>query len=176
LTSFTGSVLGLESSANAKNFSREDYTLFKKAGICAPRMSNKILVFQSGVTSVDTLVNPNLVTIARRRMADFIQDSIALRATAYGKKLQKSAFRNALVEEIRSFMVSLLSPLNASTQRIAGYTLKQGAVAGNTTRSIGKGLFRILLNVKILSSLDSIAIAVTAGETVEVEEVFQEAA
>ncbi len=173
-TPYTGNVIGIESSPNARNFRMADYTNFKRAGICAPRMSGGTMVFQSGVTSVNPLTQPSLKNINRRRMADFIEDTIALRSVDYGKKGSTSVRRRALANEIRFFLRTLLSPNDPTGQRIAGYTVDEKT--GNTALSLSKGLYRIIVKVRILPSLLSIVLAVTAGEEVEVEEVLAEAA
>lgn len=173
-TTFTSQANGLESGANAQGFKMSDYTAFKRAGICAPRMDSGKLIFQSGVTSVDPSVYPNLVNIARRRMADFIQDTLARRGKGYGKKLSTFARRKALAGEMQMWLGGLLSKNKPENQRIAGYTVD--AKSGNTKVSLGKGLYRIIIKVRTLASLDSIVLETTIGEQVAVEEQFEEAA
>jgi hypothetical protein len=174
-TPFLDGVVGLESGANVQGFTEDDYKLFKSSGICALRIDDTSgPVFQSGITSVDPLVNPNLVRISRRRMADFIQDSLAIRMKKYGKKLNRAARRDAAVSEIRDFLNDLLSPGRPEFQRIDGFTVDTRD--GNTPATIAAGLFRILVKVRTLSSLDSIVLATTVGESVEVEEVIPAAA
>lgn len=166
-TTFTSEVLGLESGANVQNFTIDNYIAFKSKGICALRMDSGTAIFQSGISSVDPLVNPDLVNIARRRMADYIQGSIALRAKAYGKKLNTRARRKALLGEILQFVTSLLSASAQSAQRIDGYTLTDKS---NTPALLARGYYRIDLYVRTLSSLDAIVLATTIGESVQVEE------
>jgi hypothetical protein len=173
-TSFTTGINSLETSPNAQGFTIEDYIAFKSSGICALRLDAGNAFFQSGITSVDPLVNPNLKNIARRRMADFIQDSVANRAQAFGKKLSTNLRRQAITSEIRSFMDQLLSRNNPAGQRIAGYTID--SKSGNTPDLLAQGLFRIILKVRTLASLDSIVIESTVGESVIVEEVLPQAA
>jgi hypothetical protein len=76
-TAFLGAVLSLESSPNAQDYDINTYIAFKAAGICAPIIEDGIAGFQSGVTSVDPSQHPAQAPIATRRMADFIQDSLA---------------------------------------------------------------------------------------------------
>lgn len=173
-TSFMSAVNGLESSANAQGFKIGDYTNFRAKGIAALRMDDGTAVFQSGVTSVDPSVNPQLRNIARRRMADFIQDTLARRAKAFGKKLSTFVRRKAMTNEIRAFLESLLSRANPQFQRIAGYTLDDKS--GNTATTLAQGLYRIIIKVRTLASLDSIVLQTTIGESVEVDEVLPEAA
>lgn len=173
-TAFTSNMIGLESSSNADNLGIEQYKRLKAAGIAAPRVDNGIVVFQSGITSVDPGSHPNLVNIARQRMADFIEDSLARRFTAFSKKLNTEQRRNAVTSEMTAFMEGLLSRNDPTFQRIAGYTIDDKSA--NTPALLARGLFRIRLVVKNLSSLDSIVLESTVGETVEVEQVIPAAA
>jgi len=173
-TSFTVAVNSLETSANVQGFQIGDYINFKAAGVAAARMDDGVAIFQSGVTSVDPAVNPGLVRISRRRMADFIQDSVAIRAKAYGKRLSTVARRLSLASEIRQFMLTLLSPQNPAFQRINGFTVDPKKA--NTPQSLALGMYRIILNVQTIASLDSIVIQTTVGEQVQVNEILPQAA
>ncbi len=166
LTGFLGAVVGLESAAPELTIT--DYTNLRGSGICGPRMDEGSPIYQSGVTSVDPTVNPNLRNIARRRMADFIQDSMARRAKAFSKKLSTRSRRNAIVGEQNAFLRGLLSPNNPDRARIEGYVLD--TKNGNTKESLAAGLFRVITRVRTLPSLDSIAVQTQIGETVEVSE------
>ena len=173
-TTFTANVNGIETGSNVQGFDINDYIAFKAAGIAALRIDEGVAVFQSGVTSVDPTLYPELTDINRRRMADFIEDSIATPAKAYGKKLSLQARRKALKGEIRAFMAGLLAKNNPGAQRIGGYTVSDSD--GNTDPSLGAGMYRITVAAKTLSSLKSIVIQVTAGDSVVVQEVLPAAA
>jgi len=169
LTSFAGGAIGLEkNNPDVQSMTIIDYTNFREAGICAPRMDNGTMIFQSGVTSVDPQVQPNLRNIARRRFADFLQDSLARRLKAFGKKLNTRTRRALITGEIRAFMNTLLSPGNPAAQRIDGFKLD--VVSGNTPTTLALGIFRIILSVRTLSSLDAIVLQTTVGESVDVSE------
>lgn len=169
LTQFAAGAIGIESgNSDVRNLTINDYIAFKAAGICAPRMDSGVMIFQSGVTSVDPQLQPSLKNIARRRMADFIQDSLARRLKRFGKQLNTRSRRTQIVGEIRAFLLALQSPQNASAQRIEGFLLD--LASGNTPATLAQGLFRIILNVRTLSDLGSIALATTIGEQVEVSE------
>jgi hypothetical protein len=167
-TAFTGAVNSLETGSNVQGFQMPDYTAFRASGIAAPRMDGGVMVFQSGVTSVDPSVFPNLRNIARRRMADFIQDSIAKRGKSYGKKLATFVRRLALASEIRQFLRALLSKNNPSSQRIAGFSID--SKSGNTPDTLAAGIYRIIISVRTLASLDSIVLQTEIGEGVTVTE------
>lgn len=145
-----------------------DYIAFKRAGICALRIDAGTACFQSGVTSVNPLVDPALVNINRRRMADFIQDSLAVFAKSYGKKVNTQARRKTFAGDINNFLSGLLSKKQPANQRIAGYTVDD--VSGNTATTLAMGIFRVIVNVRTLSTMDVIVIATTVGEQVEVVE------
>lgn len=170
LTPFSGGIVSLESGLNAQGFMIGDYVNFKAAGICALRFDTDdgVAIFQSGVTSVDPTVNPGLVRISRRRMADYIQDSLANAMMAFGKKLSTQARRKAIVGEINQFLYGLLSKENPSNQRIGGYAVDPNSA--NTAATLQQGLYRIVINVQTLPSLDSIVLQTTVGEEVAVTE------
>lgn len=165
-TPFTGAINGIETGANAQGLDMDDYIAFKAAGVAALRTDAGIAIFQSGVTSVDPLVSPSQVTIARRRMDDFIGDSIAQFAKGYGKKLMTRARRKAFKQSVLGFLKRLLSPNNPEAQRIAGYTVDDKSV--NTDASLARGLYKLLVKVQTLPSMDSIGIIEEVGTTVEV--------
>lgn len=177
-TDFTGNINSFDTQALAQlagaPLTVTDYINLKAAGICALRFDDGVAIFQSGVTTVDPTVFPSLVNIRRRRMADFIQDTIARRAKAYGKKLSTNARRNALANEIRQFLYGLLGVNSPGSQRIGGFTVD--SKTPNTPDVLAAGRFRILVNVRTLPSMDSIELAVTAGDTVTVDETLPKAA
>ena len=169
LTTFAGGALGVErGNADIQTLTITDYITFRGAGIAAPRVDGGVMIFQSGVTSVDPAVFSGLRNIARRRMADFIQDSLALAMKAFGKKLNTRTRRALIASQIKSFMDALLSAGNSAAQRIDGY--KVDPITGNTPDTLALGIFRIILNVRTLSSLDAIVLQTTIGESVDVAE------
>jgi hypothetical protein len=168
-TAYTAAVIGMESGSNAQGYLMSDYISFRASGIAAPRIANGTMVFQSGVTSVDPLVSPELRNIARRRMADFIQDTLSLRLTNFGKKLNSFARRKAIATEIRVFMDGLVSINNPSSQRIDGYSLD--TKSGNTPATDALGIYRLILRARTLSSLDAIGLQTEIGESVTVSAV-----
>jgi hypothetical protein len=176
LTPFSGGIVSLESSPNAQGLMLSDYIVLKAAGICALRYDtdDATAIFQSGVTSVNPVVNPGLVRISRRRMADYIQDSLANAMSAFGKKLSTQARRKSIVGEINNFLYGLLSKENPANQRIGGYTVDP--TTGNTQTTLAQGMFRVIINVRTLPSLDSIVLQTTVGENVQVQEVLPLAA
>lgn len=166
-TNFALGVVGLErGNSDVQAMEMADYKAFRAAGIAAARMDGGKCIIQSGVTSVDPLVSPNLVNIARRRMADFIQDSLANRLKSFSKKLATRQRRGDLVGEIDGFCAVLLSENNPASQRIEAYAID--AKSGNTLVTLAAGIFRIILRVQTLPSLDFIVLETIIGESVDV--------
>lgn len=165
LTEFTSLLLGVErGNADVQALTETDYRAFRAAGICALRMDEGTAIFQSGVTSVDPATSPELRNIARRRMADFIQDSIALRLRSYTKKLSTRVRRSLVLGEIDGFLAGLLSDANSDSQRIDSYLID--AVSPNTPASLAAGLFRVKIKARTLASLDVIVLDTEIGENV----------
>lgn len=175
-TQFTTGIVALESSPNAANLQIGDYTALKAAGICALRFDNGTAIFQSGVTSVNPATTPVLAPIKRRRMTDFIQDSIAVSMKNFGKQLQTFKRRRAIKQEITQFLNTLGgggpgaasgSPNNPDAQRIQAYNVddKKGNLDPN---AVALGIWRIIVQVQLLADFQAIVLQTTIGETVQV--------
>jgi len=168
-TSFLGGILDLEAgNADVQDMSIGDYKAFRAAGIAALHIDGGNAFIQSGVVAVDPSLYANIRNISRRRMADFIQDSLALVCLPFVKKLATKENRGLLVSVIRSFLKDLLSEDKPENQRIAAFTVD--GISGNTPTSIAAGVYRITVEVKLLGSLDFIVLNTTIGESVEIEE------
>jgi hypothetical protein len=174
-TAFASVVNGIEKGANVQGFQMSDYINFKAAGIAALRVDDGQVSFQSGVTSVNPQLYPQLAPIARRRMADYIQDSLAIAGKPFSKKINTFVRRKAYASEVRAFLDGLLSEKNPQFQRIAGYTLD--SKTANTQATLAAGMFRLRIRVQTLSSLDSIVLETTIGNNVNtVQQVLPQAA
>lgn len=164
-TSFMGSIISVErGNPDVQDMRIEDYKAFKRAGIAALRIENGVAIVQSGKTSVDPSSFPNLQNINRRRMADFIQDSLARRSNAFSKQLATKVRRAAVLGETDAFLSGLLSENNPSSQRIDSYSID--AKSPNTPQTLAAGLFRIRSKVRTLASLDVIVHDTEIGEGV----------
>lgn len=162
-------VLGLEAgNADVQALDMNDYKAFKKAGIMAPRISSGVCLIQSGVTSVDPAVTPQLKNVSRRRMADFVQDSLAQRLEDFNKKLQTKSRRGQALGEADAFLADLKAEKNPANQRIDSYSIN--GTNGNTTTTIAAGLYRMTIKVKTLSSMDVIVLDTEVGESVTITE------
>lgn len=179
LTTFLDGVVGLESGPNVQNanggvgFQIADYIAFKAAGICAMRIDDGDVIFQSGVVSVDPLVNPTTIDINRRRMAYFIQDSESTSLKSFGKQLSKVKRRKAIVSEIQNFLTNLAgggpgakngTPNNEDAQRIDSFSID--AKSRNTRDVLGKGIFVVVQKVRTLNSLKAIELITQIGPSV----------
>ena len=138
----------------------DTYKAFKRAGICAPRRDpSDGLLFQSGIT---TSLTPSLVTQARMKMSDFINDSIARALGAYSKKLATLERRRGAKTVVTQFLDGLLAPTQPGLQRIAGYDVRETQMPAQTS----KGITIFGINVANLASMDAIGIVSTVGEGV----------
>lgn len=109
---------------------------------------------------------PGQKNINRRRMVDFIQDSIAQRVVQFSKLPLTNALKDAALAEIVAFLNSLLSEDIPAAQRISGYTVD--AESGNTPESEAKGIFVIQVFVRTLATADFIVVQTSIGENVVV--------
>lgn len=160
-------VIGLEAgNTDVQNMVLTDYRSFKAAGIAAIRMEGGKAIIQSGVTSVDPAVSPNLKNINRQRMADYITDTLSLRLNAFVKKLARRATRAEIMGEINAFMTTLSGESDPANQRIEGFLLD--GISGNTPETLAAGIFRIILRVKTIASMDAIVLDSSVGESVVV--------
>jgi hypothetical protein len=131
----------------------DNYIALRAAGICAPRRDRVGgSIYQSGVTSSLTSGEE---TQARRKMADFVQDTLAERSIIYSKRLTRQSRRDALVAMADSFLSGLLSEQNPELQRIDGYSIDERSA--NTPELLAAGVFIIITKVRTLPSLDTIA-------------------
>ena len=168
-TTFAGNVLSLEvGNPSIQVLGMTDYMAFKAAGICAPRIVDGNCIFESGVTSVNPVTNFNLRNIARQRMADYIEDSLAETLNVFAKMLPTIQRRSTIMALINSFMIDLLGNTNGLTQRIANFSAD--GKSQNTTDTISAGVYRIAIAIQTLSSMDDIVLNATIGETVVVQQ------
>jgi hypothetical protein len=166
VTAFMQNVLDVEhGNPDVQNLTIGDYENFRAAGIVALRIDDGDVIFQSGVTSVDPAVNPNLRNIARRRMADFLEVSLAPAVNRFSKQLATLVRRGAVIGEIVGFLRGLQSESNPAASRIAGFTIDAKTL--NTPEVLDAGLFKIRVRVKTYPSLDVIVLDCTIGETVD---------
>lgn len=144
-----------------------EYTQLRAAGVCAPRFDKTAgPIFQSGVTT--SLVSGEK-NIFRRRMADFIQDSISARLVQLCKLPLTEALKDSEVAEVVSFCEELLSRDNPAAQRIADYEIDDRS--GNTAAREAQGIFVIITRVRLTPTQDFIVIQSEIGEGVVISSV-----
>lgn len=146
------------------SLSINEYIQFRQKGVAALRFDRTAgPIFQSGITSSLTSGEKN---IARRRMADFIQDSLAQRLVQFSKQPLTDALKDGSVAEVVAFLIDLQSPNNPPAQRIVGFLVDD--VSGNTPESEAKGIFVVITRVRTLASGDFLVIQSETGESVNV--------
>jgi len=152
----------LSTARGTPNLGLAEYVTLKGAGICAVRFDRTAgPIFQSGVTS--SLVSGE-ETILRRRMADFIQDSVARRVVFLSKQPLTRNLKDTITGEIVAFLDELLSPGNPSAQRIYGYEVDD--VSGNTPAMEAQGIFVVIIAVRLTPTADFIVIQTNIGQGV----------
>jgi hypothetical protein len=163
-TTFLAGITGLEvGNTDILNMGETDYRVFKAAGICALRIADGVAFVQSGKTSVDPALNSAQQNINRRRMADYIEDSLSGLIMPYSKKLAKKTRRALVLSAIQSFLDGLKSPNDENLQRIDSYLMSTDA---NTPTTLAAGLFRVRVKVRTLPSMDVIVLDCEVGENV----------
>jgi hypothetical protein len=161
-TDFLVNVLGIETgNTDVQNLTLADYRAFKSSGIAAYRNDEGTSIIQSGITSVDPATQSSLKNINRQRMSDFITDTLSIRLNTFSKKLASRTRRANVMGEIDAFMRQL-----QADERIDSYLID--GKSGNTATTIAAGLFRIILKVKTIPSMDVIVLDAEVGETVTI--------
>lgn len=166
---FIQSIQDFEQAFQDTPMSKQDYINFKAKGVAALRRDRAVgWQFQSGVTSVDPVVDQTRAPIKRRRMADFIQDGLAAIGASYNKEPATTERIDSLVGDIDTFLSNLLSPQNPALQRIEDFSIDE--VSGNTPQLQALGIFTVIVKVRLLASLDTLVFETQIGETVEVNQ------
>lgn len=153
-------VLGIQ--RGVAKLTMNDYIALKEQGIAALRITPKgATVIQSGVTS--SLVSTER-TIQRRRMADFINDSVADRLVELSKLPLTDSNKDTMVGEVDAFLGGLKSTTNPAAQRIADYSIDDKS--GNTPESLAANLFFIISKVRLIPTGDVIVFQTEIGNNV----------
>lgn len=135
------------------------WILLKASGISGIRIdANTGPEFQSGITS--SLTNGQ-TSISRRKMADYIEDSLGQIAKPYNKLPATNQNIDSCVAQINDFLTLLQSPDNAAAQRINSFVVDP--ISGNSPAMAAANIFVIIVRVQTLPSMDFIVIQVTAG-------------
>ncbi len=141
-----------------------EYVALRSAGIVGLRFDRVSgPIFQSGVT---TSLLSGQKNIMRRRMADYIQDSLARALNPFSKQPASESRNDGVITEIIAFLDDLKSPDDAAASRITDYSVD--TLSGNTPASRALGIFVILVRVKLTPTDDFIVLQTDIGENVEV--------
>lgn len=165
LTDFMAGAIGVErGNPDVQDLQMGDYRNFRAGGIMAPNIADGSMVIQSGITSVNPLTHPQLRNQSRRAFADFLQDTISNRLLPFAKQLARQQRRAQVMGELQSFLNSLQSPDSPSLQRLDSFVLD--GRSANTIQSLATGIFRIIVKVRMLPSMDVIVLDTEVGENV----------
>lgn len=146
---------------------RQTYTAFKRLGICAPRIvRNGTQTFVGYQSEVTTSLVSGRTTQKRRKMADFIQDSLARLLIPFSKRLATDARRAGIVSAMEDFLFTLQSPDQPELMRINAFSVVDQTAQNPTFSALGVAYFKV--QVQLLSSLDSIILDTEIGEGVVV--------
>ena len=146
---------------------KQDYANLIAAGVCALYFDRQAgWQFMQGVTAANSVLYPTRTPIKRRRMADFIEDTLGDIAAPYLKQPSTTDRQEAFVQEIETFLDSLKSVNDPSQQRIVDYLVDD--VSGNTAAQMALGIFVVKVYVQTLASMDYIMFLAEIGETVTV--------
>lgn len=140
----------------------EAYIAYKAAGISCPILDRDVgTVFESGVTSS---LESGRTTMARRKMADFIQDTATVVFKPYVKRLNKQSMRDKARGVWEQFLAGLKSEGNPELARIENFDVDDSANAGNTPTNLALGMYWLKTVVRTLSSMDNIVVQTEVGE------------
>jgi len=147
---------------NTPNLDLPTWELLRSRGIAGIRMDRTVgPVFQSGITSSLEAGRKN---IARRKMTDYIEDSLAQQIKPFVKLPMSEQFKDGVLSQIQDFLEVLLSSNNSSAQRITSFSIDPDG--GNTPASESLGIYVVIVKVRTLASADFIVLQVEAGEGV----------
>jgi len=154
------SVLGIQ--RGVSKLELNDYITLRERGVAALRLDrNSGPIIQSGITTSLTSGEKN---INRRRVADYIQDSLAAALTPFSKLPLTTQNKDSAVSVVDAFLSELKSDNNPAAQRIADYSVDDQS--GNTPDLERKGIFVIIVRVRSLATGDFIVLQTEVGEGV----------
>lgn len=149
----------------APTLGMNEYIRLKAAGISAPRIDEGAgPIFQSGITSSLTSGQTN---ISRRRMADYIQDSLARALIHFSKEPLTQVNKDSAFGEAEAFMAGLLSVEDDKAARIKNYVVDDKS--GNTPQLEAKGIWVIIVRAQLIPSGDFIVVQTEIGENVFIQ-------
>jgi hypothetical protein len=139
---------------------REDYISLKNAGICALEEDDGF-AFVSGVTT--SLVSGK-EQITRRRMADYIQQSLAKSLKFVVKKKNVQSRKEA----IASMSDDFLGDLKKGERVVANFAVDMNAL--NTSAQQAAGIVKALVRVQLISHILELVLETEIGTSVQIKE------
>lgn len=165
-TQFLGGITGLKT-----NPTRANYIALKNAGIMAFEYDADIgYKIKSGV--VTQISDSSLVTVLRRRMADYLTNSVSAYLKNFQNSVNSAANRTLVKGAILSFIQQQESfgILPKDSEVSTGRAKLVDTESLNTDASVAAGFFRILWKQRIYSAMRYIVLQAEIGESVTVTE------
>ncbi len=163
---FTGGITGLKVS-----LTRANYIALKDGGVAAFEMDQEVGVkIKSGVTT--QILDSSKVMIYRRRMADYLTNSVGRFLKNYQNAVNSVTNRKLVKGAILSFITSLENDgiLPKDSEVKSGLAKLVDTESLNTDSTIAAGFFKILWKQRIFSSMRFIVLQAEIGESVVVTE------
>lgn len=154
-----------------RSMTRADYINMKDAGICAFEYDQEIgFKVKSGV--VTQIADSSKVTILRRRMADYLTNSVGKFLKNYQNAVNSKANRSLVKGAIMGFVTSLQNDgiLPKDSELSEGKSTLVDTESANTNSSIAQGFFKIIWKQRIYSAMRYIVLSAEIGESVVVTE------
>lgn len=150
---------------------RAQYINLKDAGICAFEYDQEIgFKVKSGI--VTQIADSSKVTILRRRMADYLTNSVGKFLKNYQNAVNSKDNRSLVKGAIIGFVTSLQNDgiLPKDSEVKSGKATLVDTESANTDASIAAGFFKIIWKQRIYSSMRYIILSAEIGESVVVTE------
>lgn len=165
-TQFLAGVTGLK-----RTITRAQYIQLKDAGICSFEYDQEIgFKVKSGI--VTQIADSSKVTILRRRMSDFLTNSVGRFLKNYQNAVNSQENRTLVKGAIMSFVQSLQNDgiLPKDSDITEGKVTLVDTESANTANSIAQGFFKIIWKQRIYSSMRYIVLSAQIGQSVVVTE------
>lgn len=155
-----------------QSLTRADYILLMQAGICAFEYDLDLGGFKPKSGIVTQIANSSKLTIARRRMADYLTKSIGrflkLYQNGQNSRKKRDAVKAAMLAFIKQNEDAGILPADSEVK--SGKAKVVDTESLNTDAGIAAGEFKILYRQRIFSSMRFIVLQAEIGESVVVTE------
>lgn len=141
------------------SLTRADYIALKAGGISSMEVDLGNPVFVSGVT---TSLTPGKTEITRRRMADFLQLSVAFALRYSVKKKITDQRKTAMGGMLRGF----LNGLKSQGRVVEDFKVDMDIL--NNANDLANGIFRILMQVQLLPHMLAVVLTTEIGTGVTI--------